>query len=151
MNADYINPFLAAAQNIFKTEIYLPLEIGTPLIKKNKRTTHEVSGIVYFGGDVTGCLAISLTESTAIKLASALIGERFEGLNSDCRDAIGEIVKMIADDAEKDFPNGKTTISVPEVVIGIQKVDYPEDLPMILIPCETIDGQFTIEIGIKET
>jgi CheY-specific phosphatase CheX len=42
-------------------------------------------------------------ESTAIKLASALIGERFEALNSDCTDAIGEIVKMIADDAEKGF------------------------------------------------
>jgi len=100
---------------------------------------------------VTGCLAISLTESTAIKLASALIGERFEALNRDCTDAIGEIVKMIADDAEKGFPNGNTTISVPEVVMGRQKVDYPENLPMILIPCETIDGQFTIEIGIKET
>jgi len=89
MKADYINPFIVAAQNIFKSEIYLPLEIGKPLIKKNKRTTHAVSGIVGLSGGVDGCVAISFTESTAIELASALVGERFDDLNANCTEAVG--------------------------------------------------------------
>ncbi len=123
MKADYINPFLAAAQNIFKTEIYLPLEIGTPLIKRNKRTTHDVSGIVCLSGGANGCVAISFTESAAIELASALVGERFEALDSDCIEAVGEIVKMISDDAEKDFPIKNTSFSEPDITLGVYQVD----------------------------
>lgn len=151
MKADYINPFLAAVQNIFKTEIYLPLEIGTPLIKRNKRTTHAVSGIICLSGGANGCVAISFTESAAIELASTLVGERFKALDDDCTEAVGEIVKMIADDAEKDFPIKDTSFSAPEIVVSTHQVDCPEGLPIFLIPCETINGEFTIEIGIKET
>jgi hypothetical protein len=43
------------------------------------------------------------------------------------------------------------TESTADITVGTHQVDYPESLPIFLISCETINGEFTIEIGIKET
>jgi len=58
---------------------------------------------------------------------------------------------MIAGNAKKDFPAGDTTISIPSVIIGKHKVNYPRGIPIISIPCETSDGRLSIDIALKES
>ena len=54
-------------------------------------------------------------------------------------------------DAENGFPIMDTSFSEPYLTLDIHKVGCPEGIPIIFIPCKTINGEFTIEIGIKET
>ncbi len=147
-----IDPFLAVIEDIFKKEIYLPLEIKDPLLKRNKRTTHEVSNIIGLSGDITGCISISMTENLAIKIASAIAGYNFLNFNGDCVNGIKDFVKIIIEDAESLFVRKNISISYKKLIIGDLKIDYPADLSMIvMIPCTVMEDLFSIDFGVKET
>jgi chemotaxis protein CheX len=149
MNVNYINPFLIAIQNVFKTMIDIPITLGKPLIKKGKAADHEVSGIIGLSGEVTGSVVISLSEKVALRLASAMLHEEITEIEGDGTDAIGEIANMIAGNAKAKFPTDKTTLSVPNVIIGKHKVSYPSGIPIISIPCETESGNVVVDIALK--
>ena len=75
--------------------------------------------------------------------------EEIEAVDEACTDAIGEIANMIAGNAKNDFPIENTSISVPSVVIGKHKLNYPTGIPIISIPCETGSGKLAIDVGLK--
>lgn len=149
MNVKYINPFLDAVKNTFRTAIFLPLDIGVPRVKKSKRTTHATSGFIKLSGDVTGCFAISLAQSTAIKIASALSHKKLEQLDGRCVNAIFRWVMMIAGEAKNLLDKENIKLFAPELALIQQPIDIPEGLPLIMIPCETQKNKFSIEIGIE--
>jgi chemotaxis protein CheX len=151
MDVRYINPFLAAVKDVFETMIEVSFSVGKPCLKKDSIPLHEVSSIIGISGEVTGSVVINLSEKTALQLASALIGEQLSELDEDCVDAIGEIANMVAGSAKNGFPVQNTSLSVPTVVIGKHKVNYPSAIPIISIPCETSEGQFGVDIALKET
>lgn len=150
MNVKYINPFLLAIQNVFETMVDVPLRLGKPNIKTDSVPLHDISGIIGLSGSVTGNVVINMSESVALYLVSALIGEEVTEMDADCADAIGEITNMIAGNAKKDFPGEGTSISIPSVVIGRHKITYPRGVPIISIPCETSSGRLMIDIALKE-
>lgn len=149
MDIKYINPFIKAVQNVFKTMIDVPLKLGKPYLKKERLPAHEISAIIGLSGGVSGCAVINMSKNIAFELVAALIGDEVTELDDDCTDAIGEIANMIAGNAKTDFPGEGHSISVPSVIIGQHLVSYPTGLPIIAIPCETDSGQFVIEIAIK--
>jgi len=151
MDVRYINPFLTAVKDVFETMIEVSFSVGEPCLKKDSIPLHEVSSIIGISGEVTGSVVINLSEKTALQLASALIGEQLLELDEDCVDAIGEIANMVAGSAKNGFPVQNTSLSVPTVVIGKHKVNYPSAIPIISIPCETSEGQFGVDIALKET
>ena len=150
MDPQYIQPFVAAAKRVFDTMIEVPLSLGKPSLKKGNEVPYEVSGIIGLSGNVTGCVVISLSQEAAFHLVSALLGETVSELDEDCTDAIGEIANMIAGNAKTDFPSSGNSISVPTVVVGKHKVNYPSGVPIVNIPCKTEKGEVIIEIAIKK-
>jgi len=151
MDVRYINPFLLAVRDVFDTMIEVPFTLGKPVLKKDDTPSHEVSGIIGLSGEVSGCVVISLSQKSALQLASALLDEEITELDEDCTDAIGEIANMIAGSAKNDFPVKNTSLAVPTVVIGKHKVNHPSGIPIISIPCETSEGKFGIDVALKET
>jgi chemotaxis protein CheX len=149
MDVKYINPFLVAVENIFNTMLDLPFRLGQPALKKDPVPNHEVSSIIGLSGDVSGCVVINLSTSLALRLASALLDEEITDIDEDCIDAIGEIANMIAGNAKTDFPEGRTSISVPSVVVGHHKMRYPQGIPVITFPCSTDSGDLIIDLAMK--
>ena len=149
MDVKYINPFLSSVKNVFETMIDVPYTLGKPSIKKDQTSSFEISGIIGISGEITGCIVMSFPETIALELASALLGETMDKVNSDCTDAIGEIANMVAGDAKRDFPERNTTISVPSVVLGMHRIAFPKGVPIISIPCKTGKGSFAIDVAIK--
>jgi len=150
MDVRYINPFITSVKNVFQTMINVPFNLGKPNLRGESVPLYEISGIIGLSGDVTGCIVVSLSCVLSYQLVSALTGEEITKVDEDCIDAIGEITNMIAGGAKKDFPGGKTTISVPSVVIGKHQVAYPKGVPIMTIPCETSAGRFAIDVALKE-
>lgn len=150
MDARYIKPFLSAVKDVFETMIDVSFTLGKPELKKDGLPSHEVSSIIGISGDVTGSVVINLSEKTALQLASALLGDDLTSLDEDCIDAIGEIANMVAGSAKAGFPVGNTSLSVPTVVLGKHKVNYPSSVPIISIPCETTEGKFGVDIALKQ-
>jgi chemotaxis protein CheX len=150
MDVKFINPFIVAVQNIFDTMIDLSFSLGKPALKKDNVPSYEISGIIGLSGSVSGCVVINLSREIALQLASALLDEAFTEVDDDCIDAIGEIANMIAGNAKTDFPVDNTSISVPSVVVGKHKMNYPSGIPIVSIPCETSGGRLVVDIAIKE-
>ena len=143
MKAAYINPFVDAVIRLFQTMMTLTVTIGEPALNTKARPHHDVSG------DIHGRVVVSMPEPLATVLASELLGDTIDRLDADCIDAVGEIANMIAGNAKTDFPGGASAISVPQVVIGREKVPYPDATPIISIPCDTVKGSLQIDVALK--
>ena len=150
MKAVYINPFINAVRRLFKTMMDLPLNIGQPGLNREARPQHDVCGIIDVTGEVNGRVVVSLPETVAARLASALLGDAIQEIDEDVMDAVGEIANMIAGNAKTDFPGGAGAISVPRVVLGRESVPYPVATPVIQIPCQTEAGPLHIDVALSE-
>ena len=69
MNASYINPFLAATLNLFKTTFSVSATPGEPYVL-NDLLKHrwEISGVMVMTGSAIGVIAIRLTSLVSNKL-----------------------------------------------------------------------------------
>ena len=151
MDRRYVKPFSDAIKDVFETMIEVSVNLGRPGLKKEKAPSFEVSSIIGISGEVSGSVVINLSKETALELASGLLGEEFTDLDEDCIDAIGEIANMVAGNAKARFPEKNTSLSVPTVIVGKHKVNYPSAIPIITIPCETSKGKFNVDIALKKT
>ena len=150
MKAAYINPFVDAVRRLFQTMLTLPVTIGSPGLNREARPRHEICGVIGVTGAIAGQVVVSMPPSLAASLASELLGDTVEHIDDDCLDAVGEIANMIAGNAKTDFPENEGTISVPKVVVGSEKVAYPDATPVISIPCETDQGPLHIDVALKK-
>jgi chemotaxis protein CheX len=151
MNASYINPFVKAVHVLFATMIAKPVHLGKPVLKKEPVASHAISGVIQMQGRARGCVVVSFTETVALALASALLGEAFETVDETCVDALGEIANMIAGNAKNEFPDDTASMSVPQVFTDRAAIAYPPDVPIISIPCDTEDGQLCIDVALAVT
>jgi len=149
MDVTFINPFIVSSRQVFELMINLPLRLGKPSLRTRGTPNYTVSAIIGLGGAVTGCVVLGFSQQVALALASGLTKTTIDALDADCVDALGEIVNMIAGSAKKNLPGGLSTLSIPNVILGSHKIQYPTGVPIVVIPCETLVGAFTIEVAIQ--
>jgi len=109
----YINPFIIAAQTVFKTMLGISAEMGKPALKNANRTSGDVTGIMGLVGDKKGTVAISLREAGARFVYKTLVGEECDSINQDVVDAIGEITNIVGKEVEMNFITKIPIISLP--------------------------------------
>jgi len=151
MDPQFITPFISSIQNVFSTMLQLPVTVNPPAIKKDRKATYDVSGIIGMSGDVSGSVILSFSKETSAKLVTVFCGAELEPDNPDFTDAVGELVNMVAGNAKGMFKDRDVSISCPSVVIGTaHTVAVTQDVPMVVIPCSTECGELTIEIAIQD-
>jgi len=148
MDVRYINPFITSCRQVFDTMVHVRIKLGKPYLRTHGGTQFMVSAVLGLGGAVTGCVVLRFSAGVAMGLASGLAKSPIVALDDDCVDALGEIANMVAGSAKKELPGGLTTLSVPSVVLGDHRINYPSGTPIIIIPCETELGEFIIEVAL---
>ncbi len=150
MDVNYINPFVMAVQNVFRTMLSVDVKIGKPYVKTQETASADVSAIIGFSGDAAGCVVISFPRLVATKTASTFGGAELGEDHPDFADALGELANMVAGNAKKDFEGVDISISLPSVVIGTHhKISRSSMAPRLVIPCETMLGPFYVEVGMR--
>lgn len=158
MNVNYINPFLLATRDVFKTMIQLPITLGKPYLRQDREPKYDVSAAIGISGAVVGSAVISFPIDVAVAVASGLAGTPMAELNQDAVDALGEVANMITGSAKSKLPVGGCKLSLPNVVLGRHRIAMPSHVPIIVIPCSVVIGgdekngmrQFIIEIAFRE-
>ncbi len=149
MDVRYINPFIGAVREVFKTMAGVEVTVLKPEIVKERQHDADVSGVIGFSGGVVGACVLCFPSDVACKLASAFAGEEISLEHPDLPDAIGELANMVAGSAKAQFESAIVDISLPSVVIGKQHdvtvTGVPADVPRLLIPCEAEIGSFFVE------
>jgi len=133
----YINPFIIAAQTVFKTMLGISVEMGKPILKNVNRTSGEVTGIMGLAGDKKGTVAISLRDVGARFIYKTLVGEECDTVNQDVIDAIGEITNIISGQARKEFEKNDINLhsAIPMVIVGKDvEMNFITKIPIISLP-----------------
>jgi len=150
MDVRYINPFMRSIRNVFQTMLKMDVALQKPHVKTDGRACADVSGVIGFSGDATGCVVLSFPQDVACKIASQFAGMTITLESPDLIDAIGELANMVAGNAKKDFEGVRISISLPSVIIGEDHiVGQSRMVPRLVIPCGSPLGDFYVEVAMK--
>jgi chemotaxis protein CheX len=151
MKAKFINPFINAAQRLFKEYMELDVHAGKPYLLGDPQNLEGVSAIIGLAGETTGAVVLTFSRETAIAMVSRLEGKTYVALGAEILDGVGEMVNIIAGNAKKDLLEYKIVISLPGIITGHDyKINWPQGVPVISIPYESELGPFAINVSIKE-
>ncbi|MCG8471114.1 MAG: chemotaxis protein CheX [Desulfobacterales bacterium] len=149
MDADVINPFIHATNNVLETMAFVRCEAGAAYLKKDDRATGDVTGIIGLTGESNGTIAVTFDEGSILRVVSNMFSEEITELTHEVSDAVGEIINMIAGQARRELEAlGRVyQASIPSVVSGRgHHITHYSDGPKIAIPFTTDGGTFTIEV-----
>jgi len=152
MRVEFINPFVLATHDVFKTMLGCKLTRGPLAIKSEHTPVYEVSGLIGLSGRCRGMVVLSVNRSTAISAAAIMLGERPLDLNGDVMDAIGEITNIIAGAAKTQLAGYRLSIGLPTVICGKgHSIKFPSEAPPIVIPFDSELGPICVEVGLVES
>lgn len=150
MDQSYIIPFIKSVQNVFETMLQLPVQVGSPVLRKEPSPGFDVTGIIAMSGDVEGNIVLSFPTETAERVVSLFTGQSMDKLHEDFADAVGELVNMISGGAKAQFVGKTVTISCPSVVVGSSHTVFgSKELVGIKIPFSSDCGDFCVEVAMK--
>lgn len=144
---------IEATQEVFETMIMLETTPLPPLPVQVSNFIDSVSGIVGLGGSSTGMVAIHAPTEVAMAITERFLGLEVEDCNDDVTDAFGELANMLAGNIkmELDESGGNISLSVPSYVFGADyHVDCITESDWVVIPFESDDGEFMVEIQIAK-
>ncbi len=150
MDVTYINPFIRATVETFKTMLNLDLATGTPMLKKDARHSYDISGVIGLSGEAQGIISISFPKVMALKIVSTLLGEEIKIVGSELTDGIGELANIIAGNTKQYLTQFKLSISLPNVVVGSgHRIEVQTGVPTIIVPLKSSLGEFAMEVALK--
>lgn len=153
MNVKFINPFLEGTISVLKTMAFVEPRAGKPYLKMDSIAKGDISGIIGLTGSATGSLAVSFSEEAILKIVSNMLGENIKTMDSDIKDAVGEITNMISGVARKNLEAEGFNIqaAIPTVVSGKNhSIAHVLGGPSLIIPFEIDDGTFVVDVCLAE-
>ena len=153
LNVEIINAFVHSAINALETMAFIKPTIGKPYLKTKSNPVCDVSGSIGLIGEITGTINVNFETDVICKIVSNMLDEVHDEIDDQVIDAVGEIANMIAGGAK-----GRTqekgmdfNIALPNVTIGYKHSHaFPHDMPVIVIPFTTEQGEFTVEVCIRK-
>jgi chemotaxis protein CheX len=151
MNAEYIEPFVAAAVNTFGTMLDCELKPKAPLTDRHAQTENDVCGVIGLSGRGKGTVVLSLCREAALSAAGAMLGQRPTEIDADVTDAIGELANIIAGAAKSKLCHWELNSSLPAVIVGKNHmVEFPKTVEPVCIPYDCPWGYVAVEVGLIE-
>jgi len=150
MDVRYINPFVRSIRNVFKTMLDVDVAVDKPRVRSDGKAAADVSAIIGFSGDATGCVVLSFPRDVACRAAGTFAGVELDADSPDLVDALGELANMVAGNAKKDFEGVRISISLPSVIVGRDhSVAQSRMVPRLVIPCRSRLGDFFVEVAMR--
>jgi len=152
MDIKFINPFLQGTIEVLTKMAFVEPRPGKVYLKETSRAQGDVSGIIGITGDIIGSLAISFSESCICHLISRMLGESYTEATQDVFDGVGELTNMISGVARTHLEKDGMEVyaAIPSVVYGKDHtINHILKSPSIVIPFETDEGPFVVDVCIK--
>jgi chemotaxis protein CheX len=149
MKAEFLNPFLQATINVMSTMAMISPKPGKPAVKEGDVAVGDITGIIGITGYKEGSLAVSFSESCALKIVENMVGEKYGEMTEEVADAVGELTNMVSGDARAQLQKLGFDFSaaIPTVIRGKNHSvrHNPQGGTTIVIPFSTEFGDFFVE------
>ncbi len=151
MKVEFVNPFLEAASEVLDSELGGEALRGTLRLQKTAVTTDEVTAVVGVTGTLQGLVLYSMSQATALRIVSRVMGQEFEEFDAIAQSGIGELGNVITGRAgvllsEAGYPSN---ITPPALVLGEGTMITTLDLVRLVMPLETDLGHLEIQVVLK--
>ena len=151
MKVELVNPFLEAASEVLDAELGGEALRGTLRLQKTAVTTHEVTAVVGVTGTLQGLVLYSMSQATALRIVSRVMGQEFDEFDAVAQSGIGELGNVITGRAgvllsEAGYPSN---ITPPALVIGEGTMITTLDLVRLVMPLETDVGPLEIQVVLR--
>lgn len=150
INVEYINCFIASTLQTLEVMAAVRPTRGAPFVKADAVAKGEITGVIGLAGEAVGSVAVSFPASLALQIYSNMVGDTADSVNESVRDAIGEVVNMIAGGAKATLAQKGFSfrIAIPRVVTGKnQSIDHKGDVPFLCVPFQIEDNTFWLEVS----
>lgn len=152
MDVKLVNPFVSAAYKV------MSMELGIRPVKKSisldnfYHTSDDVAVLIGVTGRVCGTILYELSEETALRIASAMLGKALDRLDEVAHSAIAELGNVIAGQAtiEMERTGFSCRISPPTLLLGRGLIVSTIDIERIRITLGTVHGDLAIVIALQE-
>lgn len=152
MNVKFLNPFVEAAYEVLQLEANFQTKRGELHIEKNIYITDDVTVILSLVGEVEGMVFFSMSEQTAVGLASKILGEAFEEFDSLAQSGIAELGNVITGRASVKLSKSgfHANISPPTLLLGNGAKISTLDVPRIMVPLVGEQMLLNIHLALRE-
>lgn len=153
MRAEYINSFIKATSEVFKSITGVDLKMGPPFVKTNPYTANHVILMVGITGEIKGQAIISMSEETAKSIASAMMmGMPVNELDEMAKSAISELSNMIMGNSATLLYNDGVVVDItpPTFMLGDNLQISTSGMKTIGVPMDSEIGKITLNISSKE-
>jgi chemotaxis protein CheX len=151
MKVEYINPFIAAASEVFAAVAHGPAVREGLHVKRQAQPEYEVSGIIGLSGKALGTVVLSLSRPVALAITGAMLEETPRTIGPEVVDAVGEFTNMVAGRAKMALEELALSISLPSVITGRNHcIEFPSNIRPLCVSFSCPHGPFCIEVGLVD-
>lgn len=151
MKAEYINPFVSAAADVFSTMLQCELTRGKLSIGNGAQPTMDISGVIGLSGRATGTVVLSLDRAVALSATEILLSQKCTTIDGDVIDAVGELTNMVAGRAKAGLEHLAMSLALPTVITGKNHViSFGSATQTLAIPFSCEWGGLVLEVGLVE-
>ena len=149
MEAAIVNSFVDAMVMILQTYAVEDIRAYKPFLKRGDETKGDISGLVQITGEGNGSVAVVFYETCILGVVSNMFGEEMTELNDEIKDAVGEMVNMVAGQVNTKFTEMKKTLKakLDTVQSGpCHAISHLPGRPVIVMPYSSSAGNFLLEM-----
>jgi chemotaxis protein CheX len=148
-----INPFLAAAETVFRQVTGHALTAGEPALSDAHMTSNDVTVLLGVAGAVHGHVVLSMDTPLALRVASAMMmGAPMQQFDELGKSAICELGNMITGNAMTALANlgYPCDTTPPSIVLGRGATITMQLKTMLSVPMAGPLGTFALMVALKE-
>jgi len=139
-----------ALPEVFVKMLSIEPVLGTPYESKSPLSQSELTALIALAGQERGSVSMHTTRDQAAALTATLLGISPDQITDadEIRDAMGEIINMIAGDVKLSLANHSIAveISLPTVVMGSEISVSVQARRSVVAPFETPFGRILVEL-----
>ncbi len=153
MDTNIINAFLSATIKVIETMAFLKPVPGKPYVITDTLIGGDITGIIGLTGSKKGSVILSLSKKAALKIVSSMLKEKFYYINTEIRDAVGELTNVIAGDARRALAEEgyRFESGIPTVIVGEgHEIESITSGPILAIPFEVDGCPFVVNASFEE-
>jgi chemotaxis protein CheX len=152
MRVQVVNRYVQAALDVISKETQLPVQRGGLLLEGNPYSTEDVTAVIGISGQLSGSIYLSMAESVALKLISAILGQDTSELDDLGQSGIAEMANVIAGTAGIQLAdeNIETIINPPLVLVGRGARLSTVEIQRLVVPLTTAYGEVKLHVALRE-
>ncbi len=151
VKANYINPFLESAQNVFQQMCQVVPERGELQIQDVTLAENHIWIKIAVTGELTGNIIFGIHESVALRIISAMMGGMMvTEIDEIGKSAISELGNMISGNASTLLYNQGITVDIsPPQMVGLEETKEYSNQKALTVPMDLPDiGKFQMQVVI---